>query len=1048
MLLDLAHEKLGWPSSKEILSPPGEGAKIFADLAKAKIGETLKRQPGGTNARVGVLTSNPNSSATAPPLAVVCEFQNSLSEQTLRELQGLAWNFSKSPMLVTVEPHQLRAWTCCEPPSDQLLTNYVVHELQSSDLSRGLSHRATQVLHWINLVSGQFFKHNSAKFRRDQRADKLLLENLSFVRQELHDKGLTNDDICHDLLARVIFIQFLFDRKDSSGNSALNEGRLERLFQSGVLRAKHTDFASILSDYDDCYRLFSWLNDKFNGDLFPSKGNTEVERERAWQAEKREVKKSHLEILRELVSGDLHMPTGQKNLWRQYAFDAIPLDFISSIYEAFVNERARQSGIYYTPPHLVDFVLDRVLPWEGEQWDLKVLDPACGSGVFLVKAFQRLVHRWKNAHPGETIRAEMLRSLLENNLFGVDKDHDAVRVASFSLYLAMCDEIEPKHYWTQVRFPLMREKQLVNADFFKEDCAGFRTREDAASYDLVIGNAPWGEKTLSEHAKVWADDTDHQWPVSYKGVGTLFLPKAASLAKPEGKVAMIQPASSLLFNRSGTANKFRKKFFHTFRVEQVVNLSALRFKVFDKKKGKKKGAAQKTVSPSCVVVFNPQPPNGSRFLYISPKLVEDEKDEFDIVVEPADVKKIYQDEAATIPEIWTAFLWGNRRDWTLIQRLCTQSSIERDVSSNNYRWGIELGNKKKLMPDLKGRRILLDSDFPDTDLIHIQLDSSPVFEEPYIHSKDSTDFSAFSIPQLIVKMSWRKSKNRFQSRLVQSKDQTGVLCTQSYVTVHTSKRQADFLEAACLSYNSILAVYFLLLTSGRFASYRPSPLVKELLRVPVPEPRPGLLNSIKTPTDFDKQICRAFNFKDAEWVLIEDLFKVTLPDFKGDKTSPGRLRTERKRDALPDPQLQEYSEYFMRVLKAGFGQDKQISATIFQEIQEKGVDPLPFRLVAFQLDRASVPSIQVESLESPDLLAELETLNKTWLKSAKANSGNIYHQRVARIYDVRKKIPTIFIIKPDACRYWTRSMGLNDADEVAADLISSQSMVARGGTHG
>ncbi len=1044
MSLDLAHKKLGWPSSEEILSPPGEGARVFADLAKAKIGETLKHQPGGADARVGILTANPNSSATASPLAVVCEFQNSVSEQTLRQLQALTWNFSRSPMLVTIEPHQLRAWTSCEPPSDQLLSNYLVHKVQASDLSSGLSQQATHVLHWINLVSGQFFKDNSAKFRRDQRADQMLLENLSFVRQKLHDKGLTNDDICHDLLARVIFIQFLFDRKDSSGNSALNESRLERLFQKGVLKAKYSTLANILSDYDDCYRLFNWLNDKFNGDLFPSKGNTEVERELAWQAEKREVGQSHLDVLSELVSGDLHMPTGQMNLWRKYAFDAIPLEFISSIYEAFVNERARQSGIYYTPPHLVDFTLDRVLPWEGDQWDIKVLDPACGSGVFLVKAFQRLVHRWKNAHPGQTIRAETLRSLLENNLFGVDLDRHAVRVASFSLYLAMCDEIDPKHYWTQVRFPLMRERRLVNADFFEEDRPGFRTLEEAASYDLVTGNAPWGENTLTEVAKKWANDDERKWPIADKTIGTLFLPKAGTLVKTDGKVAMIQPASSLLFNRSGTASKFREKFFHTFCVEQVINLSALRFKVFEKKKGKKKGAAQKTVSPSCVVVFSPQPPNGSRLLYASPKLVEDGKDEFDIIVEPADVKEIYHDEAATIPEIWTSFLWGNRRDWTLIKHLRQVSSIEKSCPPESFRLGIIPGDRKKLMRDLKGRHILNAKDFPDHDLLCLQADSFPVFDDPSIHSKDSTDFSAFALPQLIVKMSWRKNKNRFQARLVQSKDHKGVLCNQNFITVHLPGKHAHFLEAACLSYNSILTVYFLLLTSGRFASYRPSPLVEELLRVPVPEPRPGRLNSIKTPSDFDEQIRRAFNFKDAEWVLIEDLFNVTLPDFKGDKTSPGRARTERQSGASSEPQLQEYCEYFIRVLKAGFGQDKRISATIFQETGMQ----LPFRLVAFQLDHASTPAIRVEPIESPDLLAELETLNKTWLKGTKAKSGNIYHQRVARIYDVRNKIPTIFMIKPDACRYWTRSMGLNDADEVAADLISSQSMAARGGTHG
>jgi N-6 DNA Methylase len=1037
MLLDLAHERLGWPSRSEIESPPGAGARIFADLAKAKIGEALLRQPDGTNSRVGVLTPNPNSSDTASPLAVVCEFQQAVSDKTLRDLQGLAWNFSRSPMLVTVEPHQLRAWTCCEPPTDQLLPNTAIHQFQSSDLTSGISQRATQVLHWINLVSGQFFKDNSDRFRRDQRADQMLLENLSHVRQELHEKGLNNDDVCHDLLARIIFIQFLFDRKDSSGNSALNENRLERLHEKGVLKTKHSNFASILSDYADCYRLFSWLNDKFNGDLFPGKGNTKAERDQAWQSEKREVNQSHLNVLRDLVSGDLHMPSGQINLWRRYAFDAIPLEFISSIYEAFVNERARQSGIYYTPPHLVDFTLDRVLPWEGDQWDINVLDPACGSGVFLVKAFQRLVHRWKSAHPGETIRADTLRGLLENNLFGVDKDRHAVRVASFSLYLAMCDEIDPKHYWTQVRFPVMREQRLIEADFFQENRTGFRTLEDVASYDLIIGNAPWGKNTVTEDAKTWA--YNHEWPVVDKGIGTLFLPKAAALVKRNGKVAMVQPASSLLFNRSSTASEFRKNFFTTFCVEQVVNLSALRFKVFNKKK---KRTAQKAVSPSCVVVFNSNKPKGERLFYMSPKLAEDETDEFGIIVEPADTKEIYPDEAGSTPEIWCSFMWGNRRDWSLIQHLNKFRSIEKDVSPENYRRGIVIGDEKKSIPHIKGRHILLKSDFPAGEAVCLQANDLPTFASPNIDDDDSTDFSAFTLPQLIIKKSWLTTKKRFQARLVRSRSSDGLLCTQSYITVHLPTKQEEFLEAACLSYNSILAVYYLLLTSGRFASYRPEPLVEELLRVPVPNFELGVIKGIKTSDQFDEQVRQAFKLKDAEWVLIEDLFNSTLPDYKGDQTSPGRLRTDRRKDEL-EPQLQQYCNYFIKVLKAGFGQDKQVSATIFQE---KG-DRLPFRLIAFQLDSNSTPSIQVESLESTDLLAEMEALNKTWLKSKELSSGNIYNQRIARIYDTRDNLPTIFMIKPDACRYWTRSMGLNDADEVAADLLSWQ-RTTHGGTHG
>jgi hypothetical protein len=205
------------------------------------------------------------------------------------------------------------------------------------------------------------------------------------------------------------------------------------------------------------------------------------------------------------------------------------------------------------------------------------------------------------------------------------------------------------------------------------------------------------------------------------------------------------------------------------------------------------------------------------------------------------------------------------------------------------------------------------------------------------------------------------------------------------------------------------------------------------------------LNLIKTPQDFDKQVRRAFSLKDAEWVLIEDLVNVTLPDLKGTSTSPGRLQTKRQSRSSAEPDLRQYCEYFIRVLKAGFGQDKQISATIFQE---KGTHLLPFRLVAFQLDHDITPSLQIKTLESLDLLTELERLNKTWLKNTRMEKGDVYYQRVARIYDAPKQAPTIFIIKPDAYRYWTRSMGLHDADEVASDLVHWHSDASGGGQRG
>lgn len=1030
MSLELAHQRLGWPRPEEIRNPSGEGARIFAELAQDKIGRPISQLLDHSDLKIGVLTPNSESDSTEAPLAIVAEFSGQTSDKALRELHRLSWNFSHSPTLVTIESDLLRVWTCCEPPDkDRPLQNYVVQDVPIRDLKPGehydIVEAATRVLHWVNLVSGQFFRERTERFRRDQRADQLLLANLHSVRQLLRDEELNDDDVCHDLLARIIFVQFLFDRKDQSGRSALNESRLASLQETGVLKVRHKDFPDILDDYDETYRLFDWLNSKFNGDLFPGKGNTPIEREQAWRQEKANVKSRHLRLLREFIKGDLEMPTGQRCLWPQYSFDAIPLEFISSIYEAFVTERARSEGIYYTPPQLVDFILDRVLPWNSEQWDLKILDPACGSGVFLVKAFQRLIHRWKRANPKEDIRAETLRGLLERNLFGVDKDPHAVRVAAFSLYLAMCDEIDPKHYWTQVHFPPMREQRLINADFFEEDRAGFRTSEDSSSYDLVIGNAPWGEKLLTAAAQKWAQD--HDWSVANKGIGTLFLPKAAALAKPKGRTAMIQSASSLLFNRSGPARRFRQKLFTAVRVKEVFNLSALRFKVFNRKTQ----SAQKSVSPSCVVIFEPQLPSDEKISYISPKETETLPDDFNIIIEPQDRRGIKALDAAQYPEAWTTMMWGGPRDYAFVRRLQCETNLEKLKAQG------KIVTREGLIPSPTGelhlqtqKRLFWDGEiFPGSTFLFLDTSLIPRSEGIKTHRK--TDLRAFDMPQLVLKQGWQEHPGRFVAALTPEQLEEGVLFTQSYLSAHLVGTDTNILEAACLSYNSILAIYFLLLTSSRFASYRPEPLVKELMRVPVPEARPGLLEGLRHSEDIDRRTREAFAFKDAEWVLVEDLFNVTLPDFKGDTNSPGRRRTQRSTESVVEPELGAYCEYFMRVLKAGFGQDKQITATVFQEV---GSNFLPYRLVAFELNQAYSERFHVKSLDSVGLLRELEILNQTWLNTMGTAAGSIYYQRVARIYDHRKNAPTIFILKPDARRYWTRSMGLHDADEVAADF--------------
>jgi hypothetical protein len=231
-----------------------------------------------------------------------------------------------------------------------------------------------------------------------------------------------------------------------------------------------------------------------------------------------------------------------------------------------------------------------------------------------------------------------------------------------------------------------------------------------------------------------------------------------------------------------------------------------------------------------------------------------------------------------------------------------------------------------------------------------------------------------------------------------------------------------------------------MLTSGRFATYRPEPLVEELMAVPLPSPQAGLLKNIRSEADIDSKVFEAFGFKDAERVLIEDLFNVTLPDFQGNDRSVGRQRTTRAKGRISEPELIGYCTYFIRVLKAGFGHEKVITATIFEE--DRSESYLPYRLVAFELGGAAGAGIKVSRIKLPELLKELQRLDRGQTPGTPL-TNNVFSHRVARIYESFNGTPTVFVVKPDLCRYWTRSVGLNDADEVALDFYRWQQEAVR-----
>lgn len=1039
-LLEIAHNNLYWPSPDQIWEPSGAGAKFYAELASKKIGQNLRRACSDADGvKVGILAPNPGGTDTEAPIAIVCEFPRPVSAETIRETYRLAWSFSRARSLITLEPNLLRVWSCCVDPEDPR-SDVPITEATSASLSE----QAADALQWVELVSGQFFQDNIDRFKKSGSADQMLLSNLKEVRRQLYEAGLHDYATIHDLLARIIFIQFLFQKRDSEGNFALDERILQDLYVDRVLSEVYRELPELLGSFEDTYQFFRWLNVKFNGDLFPGKGEGEEDREAEWQVEIDKVRTEdnrYFNILAQFVQGDLEMQSGQLSLWKYYSFDVIPLDFISSIYEEFVKKYPQKSKdrvdekqkktkkeslentVHYTPEYIVDFILDSVLPWDGEDWDLKILDPCCGSGIFLVKVFQRLIYRWEKMH-SQKINPKTLRYLLEENLFGIDIDEEAVRVASFSLYLTMIDSIDPLEYWENSRFPILRNRRLIFADFFKEDEIGFRTQLDVETYDLTIGNAPWGEATITQSAKVWA--SNNNWTIADNNIAPLFSAKAAALTRRSGLVSLIQPASTLLFNQLKPAKDFREKFFAEIKLREIINLSALRFKLFPN-----------ATSPPCIITFSPTSPDDQSFLYICPKLTQTLGDDYRVIIEPQDISEIYLDEAINNPIIWATLMWGGRRDVALMSKLSRSSNIEKLQKQNiaTSLQGVIRGSRKENLELILNKRILDErsSQLVKQSFLFLKAEDLPINQDDEAH-RNIQDFSAFESPQMLIKMSWQSNSKRFSAFIVEpDKNGDGVICSGSYVSVHLPQRYFAVLQAACLSYNSKLAVYYLLLSSHRFAGYRPEVKPSDLLRVPIPELDDNSLKTLQNSDDIDEVIRHSFSLKESEWILIEDLFNYTLLDFKGNSDSPGRKIVEKGH-------LSEYCEYFIKVIRAGFGQRKQVSATIFQQINESKIS---LSLVAIHLNYSANEKneIKTEQIGSNLLLERLNNLNQVFMAHESSNKSGIFYQRVARIYDSvlidGVQVPTVYIVKPDRVRYWTRSMALHDADEVVADIMAS-----------
>jgi type I restriction-modification system DNA methylase subunit len=288
-----------------------------------------------------------------------------------------------------------------------------------------------------------------------------LREDLRPTREKLFKRGLAIDT-ANQLLARCLFAQYLDARK----------------LLRNELANGHPLFLDCLNEsLPDTYALFDRLHARFNGDTFI-----------VTDEEHRAVKPEHLHIVASFLAGSAG--GGQLTFIERYDFSVIPAEVLGGVYEEFVAAEQESHAAFYTPGHLVDAALDQAMPMTDSLAQAKVLDPACGSGLFLARAFERLLDQREEALERALTPTEMAE-VLANQVFGCDLMEDALRVAALSCYLVLLDRLAEADDSDTWQFPQMIGRNLHRGDFF--DVGG----ELDGPYEVVASNPPWKAATDS-----------------------------------------------------------------------------------------------------------------------------------------------------------------------------------------------------------------------------------------------------------------------------------------------------------------------------------------------------------------------------------------------------------------------------------------------------------------------------------------------------------------------------------------------------------------------
>jgi len=1017
------------------------------------------------------------------PILYFKESDRPLSLKERLHFQKRFWNQGVANILVLADPTSVYIYSGLTKPGNDQTTK----EFRENALIQTLKHadytlRIRSLFHKI--ASGSYYEENRSDFDPDQTVDAWLLDNLRALRNSLiKGEDRLSPMAAHAFIGRVLFLCYLLDR------GIVSIGTPKQGQSATMLLAQNLESSSSFeSRLSYLYDLFSDLKIRFNGNMF----------DQDLENEKTLIFPVHLEKL-SLFLGGHEVENGQRHFgfW-PYDFKMIPVETISSIYEDFISnedpETQREKGAFYTPRFLAEMVVDTAAKDNPAIFDGCFLDPACGSGIFLVLLFNRLANRWIHAqtnHITYSAKAKALRNILEKQIRGVDIEETACRIACFSLYLAYLDFFNPPDIQNHVeRIGRPLPKLLDYGDIFDRPTADipvilkadFLADETLSkeTFTCIIGNPPWEGR-------------------GSKQIARKFIQKAPDLLENGGTGCLLLP-TKILQNQT---DAFQEKWLKKITLESVLQLADYRYLLFQNAKAPAFIACFKNTAPK---IFQ------HKIKFNAPKFNRGGLRKGVVTINPssqtwlplADI--LAATRTKTAPVVWKRRLWGTPRDQKLLDLLQALPSLNNHIDvlselrkckkKKTKRWiigqGIKPWPQSKTKSDRKLKKIIwpLDtlfiearpwnSDLLITKSATISLEKGlgeKKYRKDVLYSQPPSEL--FQAPMILISQGF--------SKVTYSK--FNVLFQNSLQSISGPKKDSSLLIFLTVYLRSKLARYFLFHTSANWGTERNKVHLNELLRVPFPLPGhefispdsekivkhvvwkfdelktklESIFNKIQSgadsysllkdkKSDFSTQwhqerkhqvdefqneneplMYQYFGLTDQEITLVEDTFWI----FEPSSTPTTRYSPKTKTlDSLVKTSVEPYTANGLGVyadtLTDTLNSWAETEGSQYRVKTKGGMDENT-GLSMVTVDLAEKKSEYEQKIISQELAKNADKLQKI----ASNEYGTLLYQRDILVFQGTQ----IHIIRPNILMNWTRTAALNDAARIYSEIVQSHEVV-------